>query len=90
MNATCGWGQGNEEHPCPKHYSRESCEPSENLMNDCQAARTDRGVMTSAVIVSYFNLLLCVDRLSFTCGGVQRMMYSCFQVVDSVTLDISV
>ena len=32
--------------------------------------------MTSVVIVSYFNSLLCFDRLSFTCGGVQRMMYS--------------
>ena len=88
MNATCGWGQGNEEHPCPKHYSRrDSCEPSENLMDDyCQAALIDASydIGRDSVVVQ----LITMYRSSFfylwwcTTYDVQ------FQVVDSVTLDV--
>ena len=87
MNATCGWGQGNKEHPCPKHYSRDSCESSENLMDDyCQAALIDASndIGRDSVVVqlvtmcrsSFFYLWWCTT-------------YVQFQVVVSVTLDVS-
>ena len=86
MNATCGWGQGNKEHPCPKHYSRDSCEPSENLMDDyCQAALIDTSydIGRDSVVVQ----LVTMCRSSFF--YLWCTTYIQFQVVVSVTLDVS-
>ena len=67
MNATCGCGQGNKEHPCPNHYSWELW-----TVRKSQQAALINELWSLAVIMSWLNLSLSVARLSFTCG-VQRI-----------------